>query len=444
VQGAKQEDKMPQNRKFLAQKQKEERQKKIIIIATITVLVIVFGLVIYGVLDRYLLKPQSTIVELEDETVKADEFEQLVRWSRRNLILEVDQILNTFQQLGGSMDIFAYFQQQLMQDVTTLQNPLQVGQDVIENLKDELIMRVEAKKLGIVVDDARIDREIEEAFGYYANGTPTPEPTRELPESLQGNSSSTATATPEATAESAPDPTATPLLQPTEYTEEMFSENYQQFLDSIKADGITEKTIRRIVTISVIRQELQTLITKDVSRTQEQVWIRHILVADEETAKEVAARIAAGEDFAALAAEYSLDTSNKDEGGDLGWFPRGTMVQEFEDAAFALEVGETSDPVQTDFGWHILQSLGKDDLLMEPTAYNQLLNQTFNDWLDEKRQEYSPVVNPDWVNYVPSEPVLPQDYVSYIQGLISQQSMLPTDIPLPEVTLPADTPEPQE
>ena len=72
-------------------------------------------------------------------------------------------------------------------------------------------------------------------------------------------------------------------------------------------------------------------------------------------AEDVLKRLRAGGDFNALAKEFSIDTSNKDQGGDLGWFGRGMMVKPFEDAAFALKPGELSDIVETQFGYHIIK-----------------------------------------------------------------------------------------
>ncbi len=79
----------------------------------------------------------------------------------------------------------------------------------------------------------------------------------------------------------------------------------------------------------------------------------HILVQTEQEAKDLAAQINNAEDFANLAALHSLCPSGAN-GGDLGFFPRGMMVKPFEDAAFALEIGKVSGPVQTQFGWHLI------------------------------------------------------------------------------------------
>lgn len=88
--------------------------------------------------------------------------------------------------------------------------------------------------------------------------------------------------------------------------------------------------------------------------SEERARARHILVATEEEAKDIAARLAKGEDFEALAKEKSLDGS-KEYGGDLGYFTAEEMVPAFSKAAFALKVGEVSKPVKTEFGWHVIK-----------------------------------------------------------------------------------------
>jgi peptidyl-prolyl cis-trans isomerase C len=88
-------------------------------------------------------------------------------------------------------------------------------------------------------------------------------------------------------------------------------------------------------------------------KPEEEIHARHILVATEAEAKEIQERLKKGEDFATVAKEKSKDPSA--EGGDLGFFGRGQMLKPFEDAAFQLKEGEISNPVQTQFGWHIIK-----------------------------------------------------------------------------------------
>jgi peptidyl-prolyl cis-trans isomerase D len=98
---------------------------------------------------------------------------------------------------------------------------------------------------------------------------------------------------------------------------------------------------------------------RDEYTEEEQVRARHILVESAADAAAAQARLAAGEDFAAVAAAVSKDASNATSGGDLGWFGKGRMVKAFEDAAFAGEPGRVIGPVQTDFGFHLIEVLEK-------------------------------------------------------------------------------------
>lgn len=86
-----------------------------------------------------------------------------------------------------------------------------------------------------------------------------------------------------------------------------------------------------------------------------EIKARHILVETEGEAREAIERLAHGEEFAELAEELSQDTGSAQRGGDLGYFGQGRMVPEFEQAAFALEAGEVSEPVETQFGWHVIK-----------------------------------------------------------------------------------------
>jgi foldase protein PrsA len=155
--------------------------------------------------------------------------------------------------------------------------------------------------------------------------------------------------------------------------------SWEQFLD---AYGLTEEYFARLMEDAVLIDEVSE--AHAPSREVEQVNARHILVADQETGEQVLTRLEAGEDWAALASELSQDTSNKDSEGDLGWFPRGVMVSEFEDAVFSLEPGETSDLIQTDYGYHIIQVLEKGMREVDDGTYESMLSEAFKTWLDEQ------------------------------------------------------------
>lgn len=103
-----------------------------------------------------------------------------------------------------------------------------------------------------------------------------------------------------------------------------------------------------------------------------EVRARHILVDTEERANEIRAEIEGGRDFADAASEYGTD-GTRATGGDLGYFSTGMMVPEFEQAAFALEVGELSQPVQSQFGWHLIQL--EDRRLSEAPPLDQVRQQ---------------------------------------------------------------------
>jgi len=166
---------------------------------------------------------------------------------------------------------------------------------------------------------------------------------------------------------------------------EQQQQSLNDFKDSLRADverQLRDNALREQIVGVIIPtdDELATYLEANVSQYDQPERIRasHILVADEATAQDLYARLLDGEDFSALASEYSVDTGTKDKGGDLDWFERGQMVTEFEDAAFALEVGEISEPIQTSYGYHIIKLADRE------AAYTP----TLDDIKDEVRDAY--------------------------------------------------------
>lgn len=145
--------------------------------------------------------------------------------------------------------------------------------------------------------------------------------------------------------------------------------------------------------------------------------------------EDLLARLKNGEDWTKLAAEFSIDTSNKDQGGDLGWFGQGKMVAEFESAAFKLAIGQISDPVQTQYGWHLIQLLGRENRELSDAEFQQLKDQKFSDWLTNAKSKATITIDETWKNRVPSDPILPTEVSAYIDSLLQQQQVpqvLPT------------------
>lgn len=142
------------------------------------------------------------------------------------------------------------------------------------------------------------------------------------------------------------------------------TEDYKARMKYLADRELHNAYFRKNIVDKVTPEEVKARYDKELTDLpkQEEVHARHILVATEDEAKAVIEALDKGGDFAALAKEKSSD-SNKDEGGDLGFFARGRMVPEFEEAAFALAPGSyTKTPVKTQFGYHVIKIDEKRDV----------------------------------------------------------------------------------
>ena len=313
----------------------------------------------------------------------------------------------------------------------------EMGVAVTDAEVDEILREeIAARQGAVTVPQATSTAEAAtEATATAASFTPTPTATAEPTVAASDGVTDTAEAVP--TAE-LPTPEPPKILDDTIYQEGLTAR-----ADQLKEAGMSVDEYREVLRVGLLRDKMVEIIgTETVTPTEEQANVRHILISidppavdessfidqsgqltgtTEITATDVAAsaavtdtgvlsetvaaaddgitteaealalatelrqRILDGEDFAALAVEYSDDTGSGANGGDLGWARRGAYVAEFDEAAFSLPIGETSEPIKTQFGYHIIQVIERDaNRPKDEGTLDQEKFQAFDTWLQEQ------------------------------------------------------------
>jgi parvulin-like peptidyl-prolyl isomerase len=410
------------SKKHLARLERERRQTIVIRFAAIGVILAIIMIIAYGYLDIKVLQLRQPIAKVGDEVITLREFQLRVRLERQRLI---NQYLQN-NQLGQLFGYDTTSQNQQIED--RLNTPSMLGQSVIDSLIEEHLISQEAARRGIVGEPDEVEGALEAFFRYFPNGSPTPTIT---PTSITFSTLSpeqlalvtitpTATTTPTSTSEPTvtPDITATPLPIPsptstpaptstsTPYTLEGYHQTYDKNLELYKTLGANEADFRSLFKANIFRDKLYKIITTNVPATQEQVWARHILVANKDIAKSVRERLLMGQDFATLAMEFSQDTGTKDKGGDLGWFGKGMMVPEFEQTSFGLNIGQIGTPIKTSFGYHIIQVLGHENRPLTDSEYQQACETRFQEWLVEAQKQTDIKTYDNWLDKIPADPDL--------------------------------------
>lgn len=423
-----------QSKKHVARLTQVRRQVTFIRYAAVAIVVAVVLLVGYGILNQTLLLPLRTVATVNGDNISAGDFQKRVGYTRVQLINQFGQYYQFYQMFGGDPNANPQLTQYLQQLQSQLDPTLKtvLGQQVLDSLIDERLVAQEAAQRGITVSDEEIETRMQSNFGFFANGTPTAAPTSTpfVTPTLNPTQLAlvtitptpspfptftpepTATRDPNATATPAPsatpDVTATPIPTATPYTLEGYQTQVASVVQSYKDNqvDIDQAFYRELVRAELLREKLRAEITKDLKPIEEQVWVRHILVATDQEAADILARLQQGEDFGELAKALSLDTGSGLLGGDLNWAGRGAYVAEFEQAAFSLAIGEIGEPVQSQFGWHIIQVLGREERPIADDRFEQVKDTTFTDWLQSIRDNATININDFWQDIVPVEPAL--------------------------------------
>lgn len=155
----------------------------------------------------------------------------------------------------------------------------------------------------------------------------------------------------------------------------------QAYRDEVRQSGLNPNEYRELIASTLLNEKLKQHFRAQVPATADQVRPRDIVVQTEEEAQKVLERLAAGEDFAAVAAELSLDTSTKEKGGDMDWVARGSIAREIEAVLFALEINQLSEPLPIGNSYQIFQVMEKAGAKeVTPEQSTQIENQLYSAW----------------------------------------------------------------
>lgn len=349
------------NRRALSRREREARFVRGVYIAAAAILALVLGLFALGAYGQWVVEPARPVATVNGVPIRADTLERMTRY-----------LTAQYTQFYGLQGI----------------EPGIVVESALSSLIDDELVRQEAKRRGITVTPDEVQKRIQQTFGYNPDPpTPSPVPaeTATPPASTPAAETTGTPSTPTPT----PGATSTPAPTPTPVTEEGFKKLYSEYLQRLRnGTGMTEADDRNMVLTDMLRSRLQEAMGKEVPTSAEQIHARHIVLEKEEDAKAALERLSKGEKFVDLAKELSKDESNKENGGDLGWLPRGKLDSAFDEAAFALQPGQYSQVVQTSSGYEIIlveerdpnRPLDEQTLALKRSAALQ-------EWLDKQRQD---------------------------------------------------------
>lgn len=399
-------------------------QRRVLIGTGVTVAIVVLILVAAVVIELF-ITPNQVVASVNGENITVAQFQERVRLERALLNLQINNYVSNIQALGLDPNQFAG-EEPLRTWLAQVQIPDQLGNSVIQRMVSDTLIRQQAQQLGISVSQEQIDSRIEDFLGFdpdalsEAEATETVEPTVTPTPFVSPTPSATPlpTSTPEpteeATAEATDAPEATPTYTlvpptPTQTAEEQIAE-----FQTLRDNFFTSITNSARISRDQLTQYFEGLALRDALRDETSgltneilhVDARHILVATEEEALDIKAALEAGESFAGLAAASSTDTGSGANGGELGWSPVTNFVQPFAEAVTNGEVGAILGPVQTEFGWHIIQIHGSE---VRPVTDDQLenaRNAEFERWLEAHRESMQDTItiNSIWADHVPNEP----------------------------------------
>jgi parvulin-like peptidyl-prolyl isomerase len=361
---------------------------------------VIVGVLGYGVIAEEVIEPRQPVAIVDEAPITTADFQARVKFRRLQLQNQVGYLYQQQQafaaqgEASSGQSLQDYIQGQIndLQSQLAPENAEAIGQQVLDQMIQEKLVRQEAKRRDITVSSEELQSSIHENFGYSPDATPAPTVSAPL--------TSTESLT---TAQSTTPPTPTPM------TEADFREMYNRYIrDGLKPLGVSEQQYRSWVEVSLLTEKLQEDMKEELPDEAEQVKVRLLSVRDEERANELAQRLDSGEDFQTLADELEADEESPGFSNELEWLPRDVLTnrlnEDLADLAFSLEVGEHTEPVtigEEGQSYFIIEVVGHEARELEASVRDSLAQDAFQAWLEAQQ---SLVTRESWQSRVPTEP----------------------------------------
>ncbi len=403
---------------YVSRAEREEQLQKWVIRGVIGAAVVLVLLVAVTFAIEQLIIPNQAVAVVNGSNITVREFRQQVLLERNRLLLQINQL----QSSGFDLQQLAQ-QEPYKTWISEVNVPDQLGLRVINDMVDDRLLAMEASTRNIAVDDLALRQAVEEFFGFdptqvaligvepTATLEPTITPTPFVSPTPTNSPEPTSTPDPAASAaEATIEPTVTPqptVVEPTLSAQEArdnFEQNEADFRAYLDRADVASDTVDAFFE----RNALESLLADDLIPDDESLLyadLRHILVDDEETAQLALEALQQGESFAALARAISTDPGSGNRGGELGLGFVGNYVREFRLAIESAEIGALVGPVESEFGFHILQVRSKEERAGSEVEQqrNRAKLQELEQLSESLREKYSEnfEVFDSWLDFVP-------------------------------------------
>jgi parvulin-like peptidyl-prolyl isomerase len=393
----------------------------------IALVVIILGI---GIFQTYVLEPNSPIATVDGTPITTRDYQTRVRYERFILNSQLGQLAAQRDSILAQTEdkqMAQFWLGQLEQQENQIrQQRAIVDRQTLDVMIEDKLIEAEAARRGITVSEEEITENVNRFLSAQLGGLTAAAASETATARVEASATAalwtpTPTFTPSptlTTTEEITQPTATPANTPTPaptptlnvIDQNALSTQYTEWLNILAENAdVGEVEFRQIERASLLRDKVQEALGSEIPTSAEQSRARHILVETEEEANEVIERLQAGEDFAELAEELSTDPGSGAQGGDLGFVPRGRFVVPVDEAVFTLPIGEVGEPVESDYGWHVIEVLEREERELSPSDYRINQRMAYDEWLTNAREEVT--IEDSWsIEKVPEDPLLQRQF----------------------------------